>query len=200
VVLFLTLAYMAVACPPYGVVAMGAVMTGDHVVVVLPDVSSSALFTAVIMAAYTMLCTMASANSWAVQDRQVRLLRIHEALAATDALTGCHNRRAFLQRLDGAITAAARAGGPPAATGSPPCRPPSADRAGRGGSAWRRPRGSRINYAASRFAGSQRKSRRVSRAALNRPRTPGPRNEPDPLDGSQVFMVWPLTSRNMYRA
>jgi diguanylate cyclase (GGDEF)-like protein len=105
-VLFLTLAYMAVAYPPYGVVAMGAVMTGDYVVVALPDVSSSALFIAVIMAAYTMICTMASANSWAAYDRQVQLLRTHEALAATDPLTGCPNRRAFLERLDGAIAAA----------------------------------------------------------------------------------------------
>jgi diguanylate cyclase (GGDEF)-like protein len=106
-ILFLTLAYMAVAYPPYGVVAMGALMTGCYLVFeAVPHVTSSALFISVIMASYTMLCAMASANSWAAYDRQVQLIRTHEALASTDALTGCPNRRAFLDRLGGAITAA----------------------------------------------------------------------------------------------
>jgi diguanylate cyclase (GGDEF)-like protein len=106
-VLFLTLAYMAVAYPPYGVVAMGALMTGVYLLfVAMPDVSSSALFISVIMAAYTMMCAMASANSWAAYDKQVLLIRTHETLASTDALTGCPNRRAFMERLGGAITAA----------------------------------------------------------------------------------------------
>jgi diguanylate cyclase (GGDEF)-like protein len=106
-VLFLTLAYMAVAYPPYGVVAMGALMTGCYLLVeTWPHVSSSAVFIAVIMAAYTMICAMASANSWAAHDKQIQLIRTHEALAATDALTGCPNRRAFLGRLQGALSAA----------------------------------------------------------------------------------------------
>jgi diguanylate cyclase (GGDEF)-like protein len=106
-VLFLTLAYMAVAYPPYGVVAMGALMTGCYLVVEGGShVSSSALFIAVIMAAYTLICAMASANSWAAYDKQIQLIRTHEAIAATDPLTGCPNRRAFLGRLDGAIAAA----------------------------------------------------------------------------------------------
>ena len=106
-VLFLTLAYMAVAYPPYGVVAMGALMTGCYLLVeAWPHVSSSALFIAVIMAAYTMICAMASANSWAAHDKQLQLIRTHEALAATDALTGCPNRRAFLGRLQDALSAA----------------------------------------------------------------------------------------------
>lgn len=107
-ILFITLAYMAVAYPPYGVVAMGAVMTGCYLLVeALPHVSPSAWFIAVVMASYTMICTMASANSWAAYDRQVALIRTHEALAATDSLTGCPNRRAYLERLAVAIEAAA---------------------------------------------------------------------------------------------
>jgi diguanylate cyclase (GGDEF)-like protein len=106
-ILFLTLAYMAVAYPPYGVVAMGALMTGTYLLfVAMPDVTSSAVFISVIMAAYTMICAMASANSWAAYDKQVLLIRTHETLASTDALTGCPNRRAFLERLGGAIASA----------------------------------------------------------------------------------------------
>jgi diguanylate cyclase (GGDEF)-like protein len=106
-VLFLTLAYMAAAYSPAGVVAMGAIMTGTYLLfVAMPDVSSSALFISVIMAAYTMICAMASANSWAAYERQVQLIRTHETLASTDALTGCPNRRAFMERLGGAIAAA----------------------------------------------------------------------------------------------
>ncbi|MCU1615095.1 MAG: diguanylate cyclase, partial [Frankiales bacterium] len=110
-ILFLTLAFMAVAYPPYGVLAMGALMTGCYLAVeATPSLSSAAVFVSVIMAAYTLICAMASANSWAAYDRQLQLLRMHEALAATDALTGCPNRRAFLERLGGAITAAATGG------------------------------------------------------------------------------------------
>jgi diguanylate cyclase (GGDEF)-like protein len=111
---FLTLAYMAVAYPPYGVVAMGALMTGCYLVVeALPHVSSSAWFIAVVMGTFTMICAMATANSWAAYDRQVQLIRTHERLASTDALTGCPNRRAFLERLGLAI-AGAGAGRPAA--------------------------------------------------------------------------------------
>jgi diguanylate cyclase (GGDEF)-like protein len=82
-------------------------MTGCYLVVeALPHVSPSAWFIAVVMASYTMLCAMASANSWAAYDRQVELIRTSEALAHTDPLTGCPNRRAFLDRLAEAVQGA----------------------------------------------------------------------------------------------
>jgi len=46
------------------------------------------------------LCAMASANQWESYERQQLLLRTSEVLVATDPLTGCLNRRAFLDRLD----------------------------------------------------------------------------------------------------
>jgi diguanylate cyclase (GGDEF)-like protein len=107
---FLTLAFMALAYPPSGVVLMGAVMTGGYLVCVVGGgLGSSAAFIGVVMATYTVLCAMASANQWEAHDRQVLLLRTSEVLAATDPLTGCLNRRAFLDRLD---SAAAGTGGP----------------------------------------------------------------------------------------
>jgi diguanylate cyclase (GGDEF)-like protein len=106
--LFLTLTYMAVAYSPYGVVAMGTVMTGSYLVFLeLPHPTDSGLFFLAVMAAFTIICAMASANSWAAYERQVELIRIHEALAATDALTGIPNRRAFVERLGAAVEAAA---------------------------------------------------------------------------------------------
>jgi diguanylate cyclase (GGDEF)-like protein len=107
-VLFLTLAFMAVAYSPYGVVAMGALMTGSYLIfVALPDLTHYALFFATVMASFTLICAMASSNAWASYDRQVTLIRTHEMLASTDPLTGIPNRRAFLDRLAGAVGAAA---------------------------------------------------------------------------------------------
>ena len=99
--LFITLGFMAVAYPPWGVVAMGGVMNGAYLVCVAGSgLDSSAAFIGVVMASYTVLCAMASANQWEAYDRQQLLLRTSEVLAATDPLTGCLNRRAFLDRLD----------------------------------------------------------------------------------------------------
>jgi diguanylate cyclase (GGDEF)-like protein len=102
--LFLTLAYMALAYPPGGVVAMGTLMAGTYVLVVTPPhITLSVLFIAVVMGAFTMVCAMASANSWASYERQVQLIRTQQTLATTDPLTGCSNRRAFLGRLESAV-------------------------------------------------------------------------------------------------
>jgi diguanylate cyclase (GGDEF)-like protein len=106
--LFITLGYSSAAYPPYGVAAMGLFMTASHVLIVsMPDLTSPALFVAVVMAIYTGLCVMVSANSWAAYERQVLLIRTQKLLAATDELTGSPNRRAFLDRLAPAIAQAA---------------------------------------------------------------------------------------------
>jgi diguanylate cyclase (GGDEF)-like protein len=108
--LFITLGYSAAAYPPYGVAAMGSFMTASHVLIVsLADLTSPAVFVAVVMAIYTALCVMTSTNSWAAYDRQVLLIRTQKLLAATDELTGSPNRRAFLDRLGAAIADVARA-------------------------------------------------------------------------------------------
>jgi diguanylate cyclase (GGDEF)-like protein len=105
--LFITLGFMAVTYPPWGVVVTGAVMTAAYLVCVADgDLDSSASFIGVVMGTYTMLCAMASANQWESYERQQLLLRTSEVLAATDPLTGCLNRRAFLDRLDRAATGA----------------------------------------------------------------------------------------------
>jgi diguanylate cyclase (GGDEF)-like protein len=106
--LFLTLTFLAVAYSPYGVVLMGSLMTAAYLFFVeLPGLTTSGLFFLVTMAAFTMVCAMASANSWAAYDRQVLLIRTQETLASTDPLTGIPNRRAYLERVAGAVDAAA---------------------------------------------------------------------------------------------
>jgi len=106
--LFLTLTFLAVAYSPYGVMVMGSLMTAAYLVFVeLPGLTTSGLFFVIIMLAFTMVCAMASANSWAAYDRHVLLMRTQETLAATDPLTGIPNLRAYLERVAEAVEAAA---------------------------------------------------------------------------------------------
>ena len=106
--LFLTLTFLAVAYSPYGVVVMGGLMTAGYLVFVeLPGLTTSGMFFLAIMASFTMVCAMASSNSWAAYDRQVMLIRTQETLASTDPLTGIPNRRAYLERVADAVDAAA---------------------------------------------------------------------------------------------
>jgi diguanylate cyclase (GGDEF)-like protein len=106
--LFLTLTFLAVTYSPYGVVVMGSLMTVAYLFFVeLPGLTTSGMFFLAIMASFTMVCAMASANSWAAYDRQVLLIRTQEMLASTDPLTGIPNRRAYLERLADAVEAAA---------------------------------------------------------------------------------------------
>ncbi|WP_137160861.1 GGDEF domain-containing protein [Blastococcus sp. CCUG 61487] len=105
--LFLTLTYMAATYPPHGVVAIGAVMTGSYVLVFgAGGLTTSAAFFTGVMVAFTLICTMASANTWTTQERQAMLISTQKALAATDPVTGIPNRRLFLERLSGAVRAA----------------------------------------------------------------------------------------------
>jgi diguanylate cyclase (GGDEF)-like protein len=106
--LFLTLAYMAAAYSPHGVVLTGGGMTAGYLVFVeLPGLTASGGFFVAVMASFTMICAMSSANSWAAYERQVHLIRTQETLASTDPLTGIPNRRAYLERVSAAVEAAA---------------------------------------------------------------------------------------------
>jgi diguanylate cyclase (GGDEF)-like protein len=106
--LFLTLTYMAVAYPPHGVVAIGGIMTAGYVLLSgLSGMTTSAAFFIALMGAFTLICTMASANSWAAHERQVHLISTQRTLAATDPLTGIPNRRTLIERLPLAVEAAA---------------------------------------------------------------------------------------------
>ncbi|MDT0276170.1 GGDEF domain-containing protein [Blastococcus goldschmidtiae] len=107
--LFLTLTYMAVAYPPYGVVAMGTSMTVGYVALAgTSGMTTNAAFFLTVMIAFTLICTMASANAWAAHDRQLELIGTQRTLAATDPLTGIPNRRTLIERLPLAVEGAAR--------------------------------------------------------------------------------------------
>jgi diguanylate cyclase (GGDEF)-like protein len=106
--LFLTLGFLASAYSPTGVVVMGGSMVLSYLVVIeLPEPSTSGIFFLAVMVSFTMICAMSTANSWAAYDRQVLLIRTQETLASTDPLTGIPNRRAYLERVEAAVAAAA---------------------------------------------------------------------------------------------
>jgi diguanylate cyclase (GGDEF)-like protein len=106
--LFLTLAFTAVAYSPWGVLAMGSVMTVMYLVFLeLPGLDAAGGFFLTVMGVFTLICAMASANSWAAYDQQVLLIRTQKLLASTDPLTGIPNRRLFLDRVAAAVDASA---------------------------------------------------------------------------------------------
>jgi diguanylate cyclase (GGDEF)-like protein len=106
--LFLTLAFSAIAYSPFGVGAMGAFMIGAYFLLIeLPDPTTSGLFFLSLLGSITVVCSLASANSWDAYDRQVMLIRAQETLASTDPLTGIPNRRAFIERATRAVNDAA---------------------------------------------------------------------------------------------
>jgi diguanylate cyclase (GGDEF)-like protein len=102
--LFLSLAFIAVAFPREGVLVLGACMTAVYLGVICgADTDTHDAFVAVVLGVFTVVCALSSGNQWEAYDEQVALLRTQERLAATDPLTGTLNRRAFLARLDGVL-------------------------------------------------------------------------------------------------
>jgi diguanylate cyclase (GGDEF)-like protein len=103
----LTLTYAAVAYPPAGVGLVGSLMIAAELLVIGAGPAmplGEAALPAGVLAIFTVMAAWASHNQWKAYDAQVQQTRIQQTLATTDALTGCLNRRAFLDRLD-AMTA-----------------------------------------------------------------------------------------------
>lgn len=98
--LFLTLAYMAMAYPPAAVGVIGCAMTAVYVVVICGATLDHVVgFVTVTMLTFTGICTLTAQAQWRAHDEQVLALRTQETLASTDPLTNALNRRAFLARL-----------------------------------------------------------------------------------------------------
>lgn len=99
--LVLTLAYAGIAYPPVGVVAMGALMVGTYLMILLqdPEPANNPAVVAAVLVLFSGMTAWASRNQWDMTDQQHLLAQRLNTLADTDELTGALNRRAFSQRL-----------------------------------------------------------------------------------------------------
>jgi len=99
--LVLTLTYAGLAYPPLGVAAMGLLMIGAYLSVcaAAPAPSAHTAVTTSVLALFTVMVAWASRNQWDMADQQALLAGRLAALADTDPLTSCVNRRAFTTRL-----------------------------------------------------------------------------------------------------
>ena len=103
----LTLSYAAVAYPPAGVAALGTFMVVTDLAVTVAGHAATGHFVldadvvlpVGVLAMFVVMATFTSRNQWESNEQQMLLARTLEIEATTDALTGCLNRRAFIQRL-----------------------------------------------------------------------------------------------------
>jgi hypothetical protein len=103
----LTLTYAAVAYPPAGVALVGSLRIGSELLFIGSGPAiplGEAALPAGVLAVFTVMAAWGSHNQWKAYDEQVLQTRIQQALATTDPLTGCLNRRAFMDRLDAVLT------------------------------------------------------------------------------------------------
>ena len=103
----LALIYATVAYPPRGVAALGAAVVAAVVTTSLASGSSAAevWVPAAMLAVFSAMACWSSLNLHELQAQQERTARELRVLASTDGLTGCLNRRAFLERLQVGIDA-----------------------------------------------------------------------------------------------
>jgi diguanylate cyclase (GGDEF)-like protein len=101
--LFLPLAYAAMAYPPIGVALCGAGTIMAYLgLAVTSGVHSGprTAFECGVLFLVTTACAVAARNRWQVQDEQDALTARLAALADVDGLTGCLNQRAFGRSMD----------------------------------------------------------------------------------------------------
>jgi diguanylate cyclase (GGDEF)-like protein len=106
--LFLPLAYAAMAYPPGGVALCGVGTVLAYIGLALSSGVQSgprAAFDCGVLFLVTTACAVAARNRWQVQDAQDELTARLAELADVDGLTGCLNQRAFGRSMDEHCTA-----------------------------------------------------------------------------------------------
>ncbi|WP_345711381.1 GGDEF domain-containing protein [Kineococcus glutinatus] len=101
----LALIYATVAYPPLGIVVLGSVVVAaDLLTGLLASGSTPGLWvSSAVLATCTWMAWWAARNQHDLDAERSRTARRLADLANTDPLTGCLNRRAFWERLDGAL-------------------------------------------------------------------------------------------------